>query len=227
MSVVALVVKDVKGIDLINNASAPYKFPVGAAKWYMYNIYPGLKRMDDRGDFGFPIKPSGETVTEMSGILTDLGDSFAPAFHSFANDLRTANPADGDSRGGRLWSDFLFWDPNASATNHKTGPVDYLANGMETGAVRSTWTDSNAVWGSLNAGPYTANEPGHQLFDSGTLAIARGNTPFLVNATGEIFEDGVGADTFRYDDTFPDDTAKRDSTTSSTPRHRRVSMVRA
>ncbi|MFF1823424.1 hypothetical protein ACFVWG_39345 [Kribbella sp. NPDC058245] len=202
MTLPVLAAKTAKGIDLVN-AAAPYKFPSGMASWYMYNVWPSLQRVDDRGTMrvlGEPAPASVKLVTQLAGMLPTWSDPLAPAFHRFARDVRAANP--GATPAAALWSDFLFWDPAAPEADYKTSPLASFAPGMEMGSVRSSW-ETGAVWGSLNAGPYTGNpDNSEQLFDAGSLAVARGNRPFLVNATGQLFRGSVKPDDFVYNDNF-------------------------
>src|SRR5256885_7396886 len=192
-----------KGMDLVH-AAAPYQFPSGAAPWYLYNTWPSLQRLDARGTMrvqGEPAPAPVKIITQLAGMLPAWGDPLAPAFHRFARDVRAANP-DGATSPDRLWSDFLFWDPTGPEADSKTGPLASYAPGTEMGAVRSSW-DTGAVWGSLDAGPYTGNpDAGEQLFDSGSLAVAHGNRPFLVNAAGQLFRGTNPPDDLVYNDNF-------------------------
>src|SRR5256885_13942916 len=198
-----LAAKTAKGVDLVH-AAAPYQFPSGAATWYLYNTWPSLQRIDDRGTMraqGEPAPAPVKIITQLAGILPPWGDPPPAAFPRFARDVRAANP-DGATSPDRLWSDFLFWDPTGPEVDYKTGPLASYASGMEMGAVRSSW-DTGAVWGSLDAGPYTGNpDAGEQLFDSGSLAVAHGNRPFLVNAAGQLFRGTNPPDDFVYNDNF-------------------------
>jgi len=128
-------------------------------------------------------------------------DPMAAQFHQFASDVRAANP-DGAADADRAWSEFMFWDPKAQNADYKTGPLASLAPGLEMGAVRSSW-NTDAVWGSLAAGPYSDfPDAGEQLFDSGSLTVARGNQPFLVNAAGQLFRGTNHPDDLVYADNF-------------------------
>jgi hypothetical protein len=213
-----LAAKTAKGVDLVH-AAAPYQFPSGAASWYLYNTWPSLQRIDDRGTMraqGEPAPAPVKIITQLAGMLPTWGDPLAPAFHRFARDVRAANPDDDATSPERLWSDFLFWNPNAPEADYTTGPLASYAPGMEMGSVRSSW-DTAAVWGSLDAGPYTGNPAsGEQLFDAGSLAVARGNRPFLVNAAGQLFR-GSNAPTTSSTTTTSARRPPAGSTTSSTP----------
>ncbi|WP_143104699.1 hypothetical protein [Amycolatopsis regifaucium] len=193
--------KTAKGIDLVHG-SAPFEFASGAATWYLNNVWPNLRRVDDRGTMRERPEPAAAPVpviTQLAGMLPVWGDPRAPAFHRFAREVRAANP--GTSSDG-LWSEFLFWDPNAPEADYRTGPLASYARGMEMASVRSSW-DANATMGSLKAGPYTNNpDSSEELFDSGSLAVARGNQPFLVNATGQLFRGSAAPDDFVYNDNF-------------------------
>jgi len=198
-----LAAKTAKGVDLVH-AAAPFRFASGAASWYLYNTWPSLQRIDDRGTMrvqGEPAPAPVKVITQLAGMLPTWGDPLAPAFHRFARDVRAANP-DGATAPDRLWSDFLFWDPTGQEADYTTGPLASHATGMEMATVRSSW-DKGAVWGSLDAGPYTGNpDAGEQLFDAGSLAVAHGNRPFLVNAAGQLFRGSNPPDNFVYNDNF-------------------------
>jgi hypothetical protein len=203
MTLPVLAAKTAKGIDLVH-AAAPFRFPSGAATWYMYNTWPGLHRVDDRGTMrtqGEPAPAPTKAITQLAGMLRTWNDPLAPQFHKFAADVRAANP-DGATAADRVWSDFLFWDPSAPQADYTSGPLASLAKGTEMGSVRSTW-NSDAVLGSLNAGPYTGyDQAGEQLFDAGSLAVAKGDKPLLVNATGQLFRGTNPPDDFIYNDNF-------------------------
>jgi hypothetical protein len=200
-----LAAKTAKGIDLVH-AAAPFTFPSGAANWYIYHLWPDLKRVDDRGTLGEIPEPAPAPVgviTQLAGALATWNDPLAPTFHKFARDVRAANP-DGATAPDRLWSDFLFWDPAAPEADYTAKPLANYAQGMEMASFRSSW-DKSAVWGSLNAGPYTANpSANHEYYDSGSLAVVRGGTPLLVNATGQLFRGTEHPDTFVINDTYGD-----------------------
>jgi hypothetical protein len=204
-----LAAKTAKGLDLVHGA-APFAFASGAASWYIYNTLPSLQRIDDRGTMraqGEPAPAPVKAITQLAGMLPTWNDSLAPAFHRFARDVRAANP-DGATAPDRLWSDFLFWDPNAPETDYRTGPLASYAPGTEMGSVRSGW-DTGAVWGSLDAAPYIDfPDAGEQLFDSGSLAVAHGNRPFLVNATGQLFRGTNPPDDLIYNDNFGDSSTR-------------------
>ncbi|MGW1617086.1 hypothetical protein ACWCQZ_48660 [Streptomyces sp. NPDC002285] len=199
----AVAAKTAKNVDLVH-ADKPYTFPSGTAKWYMYNLWPSLKQVDDRGtmrNYGDPAPASPKIISAVAGMMRYWNDPRAGVFHSFANDVRAANP-DKITSPDSLWSNFVFWDPSAPNAPYTSKPLGYYAKGMEMGAVRSSW-GTGAVWGSFNAGPYTGY-PGaqEQLFDSGSLAVVRGSKPFLVNAAGQLFRGSVKVDRFRDDDNY-------------------------
>jgi hypothetical protein len=137
-----------------------------------------------------PLLTPVREITQVAGMLPLWGDPTAPAFQRFTADVRAANP-DSGPRHWRLWSDFLFFSPGAPEEDYTAGPRSYFAPGMETGAVRSSW-ERDAVCGILGGGPYTGNPNiGEQLFDAGSLSIARGDRSFLVNV-GELFRGSEG-----------------------------------
>ncbi|MEU6080647.1 hypothetical protein [Streptomyces sp. NPDC047108] len=200
MALPAVAAKTAKGKDLIHG-DKPFAFPSGAADWYMYNVWPSLKRVDDRGTMrveGEPAPAPARAITELAGMMPYWDDPKAAEFHRFARDVRKANP--GRPAPERLWSDFVFWDDSAPEKPYKDRPLASLAKGMEMGSTRSGW-DKKAVWGSLNAGPYTGfHDSQEQLFDAGSLAVAHGNKPFLVNASGQIFRGTAQVDEFLFKD---------------------------
>jgi hypothetical protein len=201
--------KTAKDLDLVNTPT-PYGFALAAARAIMHQTSPSLLRMDDRGtlrDQPEPVPAPVREITQLAGMLPLWADPMAPAFHRFAADVRAANP-DSGPRHWRLWSDFLFFAPGAPEEDYTTGPPSSFARGMETGAVRSSW-QRDAVWAILGGGPYTANPNiGEQLFDAGSLSIARGDRSFLVNV-GELFRgSGPNPDQFIYDQMFSDDAPR-------------------
>ena len=73
--------------------------------------------------------------------------------------------------------------------------------------MRSSWA-TDATWASFSSGPYTdAPDSGEQLFDQGGLAIATGDQPVLVNATGWLPQAaGENGESFVYDDSWGSET---------------------
>jgi hypothetical protein len=69
--------------------------------------------------------------------------------------------------------------------------------------MRSSWA-TNATWASFVSGPYIdAPDSGEQYFDEGSLAIAAGDAPVVVNATGWLPQAaGDNGESFVYDDTW-------------------------
>jgi hypothetical protein len=94
----------------------------------------------------------------------------------------------------------------ARKTDYTTLPLSYVASGMNQIALRSSWS-TDAIWASFVSGPYT-NYPGsgEQFFDQGSLAIVKGNTPFLVNATGALLRNKVrGVDDKEFEEQIYED----------------------
>jgi hypothetical protein len=198
--------KTAKGLDLVHTPT-PYGFALATARAIMHHTSPSLRRMNDLGtlrDQPEPARPPVREITMLAGMLRYWDDPSAPAFQRFTADVRALNP-DSGPRHWQLWSDFLFFDPIAPEEDYTTGPLSYYAPGMETGAFRSSW-DRDAVWGVLSAGPRTEDPiVGEQLFDAGTLSIARGDRSFVANV-GELFRgDGPNPDQFIYDQMYKGD----------------------
>jgi hypothetical protein len=87
------------------------------------------------------------------------------------------------------WNEFLFWNPEqAPAIDYRTQPLSFYSAGSGELAMRSDWSTS-AVWASLIAGPNVhSTEGGKDSKDRGSLAISRGGTGFLVNASYELYK---------------------------------------
>jgi hypothetical protein len=162
--------------------------------------WPSRKHMDDRGTVHAQsaLAPSASTAAMMATVLGVQGDPFAASARGIATDIRAVTNEALDP-----WQAFLFWDPSATATAPTNLPTSYFAPGPGHVAMRSSWA-TNATWSSFVSGPYIdAPDSGEQYFDQGSLAIASGDTPVLVNATGWLPQAaGDDGENFVYDDTW-------------------------
>lgn len=175
--------KTAKNADLVRDSMYPVSFVNDQALNMIHFSWPNKKMLDDRGKIysgDNPAATNASLYTFMSGVLEALGLSNAPLIHNFAREVRSL------SKSIAPWEEFVFWNSNATEYDYKNLARSYVASGMNQVAVRSSW-NNDAVWASFSAGPYI-NYPGsgEQFFDQGSLAIVKGNTPFLVNATGAL-----------------------------------------
>ncbi len=172
--------------------------------------WPSRKHMDDRGTVHAQkaLAPSASTVAMMATVLDQQGDAFASSARGIASDIVSATQEAIDP-----WQQFLFWDPAAPATAVSSLPQSYLASGPGHVAMRSSW-DASATWASFASGPYLdAPDSGEQYFDQGGLAIASGDTPVVVNATGWLPQaEGDSGEQYVYDDTWGSRTRLLDNT---------------
>ncbi|MGH7271406.1 MAG: hypothetical protein ACREJ3_13335, partial [Polyangiaceae bacterium] len=172
--------------------------------------WPSREHMDDRGTVHAQavLSPSASTVAMMATVLDRQGDPFASSARGIARDLIAAT-------GERLvpWAAFVFWERGAAAVSPNNLPASYLARGPDHVAMRSSW-DVGATWASFASGPYIdAPDSGEQYFDQGGLAIAMGNQPVLINATGWLPQAaGDAGESFVYDDTWGNRTRLLDNT---------------
>jgi hypothetical protein len=123
---------------------------------------------------------SADNYISLTSLLSRWSSPLAAPFHSWVRAVRALNPAPAP------WLDFLFWDDAAPESDYTALPRSYLAHssnalGTNYAAMRSDWT-SSATWASFRAMAYMdAPDNTHQYTDAGSLAITRGDTPFLVN----------------------------------------------
>jgi hypothetical protein len=172
--------------------------------------WPSRKHMDDRGTVHAQavLSPSASTVAMTATVMEQQGDAFASTARGVASDLAAATHEAIDP-----WQQFLFWDAGAKASASSTLPASYLASGPGHVAMRSSWT-TDATWASFASGPYLdAQDSGEQYFDQGGLAIASGDAPIVVNATGWLPQaDSDSGESFVYDDTWGSRTRLLDNT---------------
>lgn len=195
MSWPILAAKTAKGLNLVNPAGKPYSFPLTTPRYALYFTWPNQKTMEDSGlvyDGNDPTAARPSFFGDEAGLLEAWGDPFAPVFHSFAQEVRTAQPTEDSDADAHKWDTFLFWNPKAATATYTTLPLSYLAKGMEMGAVRSSWSN-DAVWGAFIGGPHT-NFPdaGEEMPDKGSLAIVRGGRELLVNSWAALLRNTPG-----------------------------------
>jgi hypothetical protein len=202
-------VKTATGQDLIHVAAAPYSYPLDSADYAMHFTWPSRAYFDDR-DTNHEVsttQPAGTTQTGMFvqilGALNYWGSTKATVFHQYLNEVNAATSNYGSAD---PWLLFLDTDPSVGTTPVNTLPLSYLALGMNSVAARSDWTTS-ASWMSFRAGPYVNNpDQAEEGFDQGSLALARGAVPLLVNTYGWMVHNPNGSsdETLLYNDLFSD-----------------------
>jgi hypothetical protein len=182
MSLPSLAAKTAKGLDLIGDSAHPYHYPLESARHILHFTWPSRDNLDDRDTLHTGsicpsnTRPYGQLVTVVAAMLSKWGDSFAPYFHTFARQVRTASGAVATAP----WADFLFWDSTASELDYATTePKSYAATNYV--SMRSGW-DTSATWASFRAAPYVVAQASTEQYpDAGAPAIVRGNTALLVN----------------------------------------------
>jgi hypothetical protein len=180
-------------------------------EYIMQFAWPSRRHMDDRGTVHAQavLAPSASTVAITATTLElRRPGAMAASVRGNAVDLLAVT--------GEVlppWEAFLFWDPQAPATSTSTLPRSYLSPGPGHVAMRSSW-DTNATWASFVSGAYIdAPDSGEQYFDQGGLAIASGDSPVLVNATGWLPQAaGDSGEQYVYDDTWGSRTRLLDNT---------------
>jgi hypothetical protein len=200
MALPALAVKTATGTDLIRDPAAPFPYPLANGLHMIEFTWPSRMMLDDRdtlraGNLGtsFPARPSSLALVVTASMLTRWNDALAPQFHAFAREVR------GLVGSSAPWSDFLFWDNAGAESRYDTLPRSYLAGGLNVAAMRSDWS-TTATWASFRASSYVdCGYAGEQLYDAGGLAIVKGGTPLLANATGVLmttYPGSVGTPTY-------------------------------
>ena len=208
MSLPAREVKTATGLDLVN-APIPYNYPLDSANYAMHFTWPSLAYFDDRDtnhSNSGALPPGTAPISlfqQILGEITYWHSGQVNVLNQYRLGISTAtnNYAQGDP-----WMVFLEVTPNAPVTPLNTLPLSYLASGMGAVAARSDWTP-NASWMSFRAGPYINNpNQGEEYFDQGSLALVRGGTPLLLNATGWAVHDpnGTPAENEVYTDNHGD-----------------------
>lgn len=206
MSLPAREVKTATGIDLVN-ASAAYTFPMDSANYAMHFTWPSLTYFDDRDtnhantNTQPPGTPNSSIAQQVLGELYYWNSPLAAVFNQYRFSIGAANS---NYAMGDAWNVFLEVASGAPVTPLNTLPLSYFAQGMNAVAARSDWS-TGASWMSFRAGPYTNNpQAGEEYFDQGSLALVRGGTPLLVNATGWVVHNpgGSTAENDVYNDNY-------------------------
>ena len=170
------------------------------ATYLSYFAWPSLKHMDDQGTIhsGETLTPSAIAASAMASMLGYHGDPYAPAAKAFASSLLATNHDVLDP-----WQAFLYVDSAQGQSSYTSQPLSYFAAGPNHVAVRSTW-QTDAIWGSFVPGTYIdSGESGEQSYNSGAVAIVSGDTPILVNATGQLPQvDGTNGENLVYADAY-------------------------
>lgn len=179
-----------KGLNLIHDATKPFTYPDGHARWMTHFTWPDMKSVSDRGfvyDNDNPSWTDAAWATQYNGLLRLAGGDNAPLMQRYALDLRALQP----SVGIEPWVEFLFQDNAAPVAEYRTA-LSYRTIGDGQVAMRSSWA-TDAVWGAFQAGPYTGySESSEEFFDEGSLAIQRGGVQFLVNGWGALMRNTPG-----------------------------------
>jgi hypothetical protein len=208
MSLPAREVKTATGQDLIH-AGAGYSYPLDSANFAMHFTWPSLAYFDDRdtNHSNTTAQPPGTTpigmFQQILGELAYWNSSQVSVLNQYRLAISTATQNYGQ---GDPWMVFLEVTPNAAVTPLATLPLSYLAAGMSAVAARSDWTPG-ASWMSFRAGPYVNNpNQGEEYFDQGSLALVRGGTPLLLNATGWAVHNpaGTAGENDVYSDNYGD-----------------------
>jgi hypothetical protein len=190
MQLPVLAARTGKGVDLVGDPIAPYSYVGDEGNALTHFAWPSRLTLDDRGLIYAGANPTGTSAylyTVQSGLLDAFGAPGAPAFHAVARHVR-----ENAGSAAEAWQEFLFWDDSAPESKVEALPTSYLASGMGAVAMRSSWSQ-DATWASFVAGPYVGSpDSGEEFFDEGSLAIVRGDTPFVVNASGYLMRDVPG-----------------------------------
>lgn len=189
-------VKTATGVDLVH-ASAPFPYPLDSAVYAMHFTWPSRAYFDDRDTNhanGTAVPPVGTTqfgmFQQLLGALTYWGSPYTAVFNQYTTEVNTATNGYNPSP---AWLIFLDDVHNVPTEPVNALPLSYLASGIGMVAARSDWTTS-ASWMSFRAGPHIENpQQGEEGFDQGSLALARGNTPLLVNTFGWMVHEPNGA----------------------------------
>jgi len=212
MSLPAREVMTATGQNLTTNTAAPYSYPLDAANYAMHFTWPSLAYFDDRdtNHSNSTTQPPGTTVSAMyQQILGELTYWKSPEVGVFNQYMQAVNTANSLYGAGDPWLVFLEVNPNTAVTPINTLPLSFFAQGMGAVAARSDW-GTGASWMSFRAGPYINNPgQGEEYFDQGSLALVRGSTPLLLNATGwEVWApNGTAGENDVYNDNYGSFTA--------------------
>jgi hypothetical protein len=199
-------VRTATGADLVH-AAAPYTFPVDSAEYAMHFTWPSRAYFDDRdtNHSGSGSQPPGTTQVGMFQQLLGAADYWGAPHESILRQyLSEVDAATSGYGAADEWQRFLALDPAGAVAPVSGLPLSYFAQGLGAVAARSDWGKS-AAWMSFRAAAY-ANNPGQgeEYFDQGSLALVRGGTPLLLNATGWLVHDpnGTADENKIYTDNF-------------------------
>ena len=204
-----------KGLDLVSDAKAPFRFPVEQAANLLHYSWPNRATLDDRGALygnANPSRTQPSVFTFFAGALELLNDPLAPSFHRFTQEVIDLHKLEDVPP----WQLFVFWNPKAPEADYRSQPLSFYARGMQTVEARSSW-DRDAVWATFTSGTHV-NYPGsgEMSFDQGSLAIVRGGRPLLCNTGGAMNRhspgttDGESANEPLYNDLFGNNDADRE-----------------
>ncbi|MEO6926519.1 MAG: hypothetical protein ABI129_07590, partial [Rhodanobacter sp.] len=216
MSLPAREVMTATGADIVH-AAAPYSYPVDNADYLLHFTWPSRAYFDDRDmnhSENNPDPSSPQPGTTQVGlaevVLGEIGFWKSPKVGVLNQYVNEVSAATGGYNSSAPWLLFLETNPAAPTAPLSSLPLSYFAPGMSAVAARSDW-GTDASWMSFRAGPYTnAPAQGEQYFDQGSVALARGNTPLVVNASGwMVHELHGGADEDRI---YNDNQGRSDGT---------------
>jgi len=180
MSLPSWAARTAKDVDLVR---AGFTYPIDQAKYLLHFSWPNRRTLDDRGTIHATDTPSAfdpALAYAAWGFASMWKDPIAPAFHRFAREVKEA--AGGPPTFLEPLLGMLLWDEQGADASFDDQPRAYLAKGMQTVAMRSSWR-KDAVWASFTAGPYVNNpDSGEMLFDQGSLSVVRGDRPLLAYA---------------------------------------------
>ena len=206
MSLPAREVMTATGQDIVH-ASAAYSYPLDSADYAMQFTWPSLAYFDDRDTnrSSSDAQPPGTSQVGMfQQILGELAYWKSPKAAVMNQYLSLVKAASSNFNPADPWLSFLETTPAAPTASLTTLPLSYLAPGMSAVAARSDWT-TGASWMSFRAGPYVNNPAqGEEYFDQGSLAVVRGATPLLLNASGWVVHNpnGTAEETNVYNDNY-------------------------
>ena len=174
MALPSLAAKTAKALDLIANATAPYRYPLDNGLHLIEFTWPSLTSLDDRDTMhsgpDIPGAPSSYTTTVTAALLARWNQALAPQFHAYARAIRARGQG-----GAVVRLPLLERQRRRAALHHPAAVVSVvghergrdalrLGRGRHLGLVpRDAFVDYD---GSSEEG-----------FDAGSLAIVRGGTP--------------------------------------------------
>ncbi len=152
----------------------------------------GLLRQSGMADFAY-------FVLYMTGPVTGFNfhDSGGNGKHCYANGFFVANELDSPALGavrarelreGRAKASIfdLLWYKDGYDSEHMTLATDRYFRNVETGSMRSSFTDPNAIWLAFHGG---SNDVAHMHLDSGS---------FVIDALGENWALDLGTEPLSY-----------------------------